>query len=225
VDCLPLHVPGLTLVAEGVDGASRCGSELGEDANVDNVRGPAVSDGLWRAISAAVADAGWGAVTVDAFASESNARVPRFWSRFFEPGSEALDALCVLVPQPVLRMRLVPPGGSLRVPTSAVRAPRRGEGLRGPGTLCSCRSSRHPGSALEPAAGGVGPAATGAVPGRLLPSPRPGSLSRLVRLAGRSGGARRLRMRLRPTVPAPIAAAAVRLPRGLCPPPTSPLRQ
>jgi hypothetical protein len=95
VDCLPLHVPGLTLVAEGVDGASRSGSELGEGANVDNVRGPAVSGSLWRAISTAVADAGWGTVTVDAFASESNARAPRFWSRFFEPGSEALDALCV----------------------------------------------------------------------------------------------------------------------------------
>jgi hypothetical protein len=47
-------------------------------------------------ISLAAADAGWGAVTVDAFASESNTRVPRFWSRFFEPGSETLDALCVL---------------------------------------------------------------------------------------------------------------------------------
>jgi hypothetical protein len=95
VDCLPLHVPGLTLVAEGVDGASRSGSELGVDANVECVRGPAVSDRLWHAISSAVADAGWGSVTVDAFASESNARAPRFWSRFFEPGSEALDALCV----------------------------------------------------------------------------------------------------------------------------------
>jgi hypothetical protein len=50
VDCLPLHFPGLTLVAEGVDGASRSGSELGEDANVDSVRGPAVSDDLWLAI-------------------------------------------------------------------------------------------------------------------------------------------------------------------------------
>ena len=95
VDCLPLHVPGLTLVAEGVDGASRCGSELGENANVDNIRGPAVLDSLWRIISTAAVDAGWGPVTVDAFASESNARAPRYWSRFFEPGSEALDALCV----------------------------------------------------------------------------------------------------------------------------------
>jgi hypothetical protein len=95
VDCLPLHVPGLTLVAEGMDGASRCGSELGDDANVDCVRGLAVSDDLWQSVATAASDAGWGSVTVDAFASESNARVPRFWSRFFEPGSEALDALCV----------------------------------------------------------------------------------------------------------------------------------
>ncbi len=95
VDCLPLHVPGITLVAEGVDGASRSGSELGAGANVDGIWGPAVSDDLWLAILRAAADAGWGSVTVDAFASESNARVPRFWSRLFEPGSEVLDALCV----------------------------------------------------------------------------------------------------------------------------------
>ncbi len=63
---------------------------------MDSVRGPAVTDDLLLAISRAAADAGWGSVTVDAFASESNARVPRFWSRFFEPGSETLDALCVL---------------------------------------------------------------------------------------------------------------------------------
>jgi hypothetical protein len=95
VDCLPMHVPGLTLVAESVDGESRSGSKLGEGANVDSVRGPAVSDDLWLVVSRAAADAGWGSVTVDAFASESNSRVPRFWSRFFEPGSEALDTLCV----------------------------------------------------------------------------------------------------------------------------------
>ncbi len=34
VDCLPLHVPGLTLVSEGVDGASRSGSELGDGVNI-----------------------------------------------------------------------------------------------------------------------------------------------------------------------------------------------
>jgi hypothetical protein len=95
VDCLPLHVPGLTLVAEGIDGASRCGSEFGQGVNVDSVLGPAVSDELWSIASRAAIDAGWGDVTVDAFASASNARAARFWSRFHEPGAEAIDALCV----------------------------------------------------------------------------------------------------------------------------------
>ena len=31
---------------------------------------------------------------MDAFASASNARAPRFWSRFVEPGAEWFDALC-----------------------------------------------------------------------------------------------------------------------------------
>ncbi len=45
------HVQGLTLVAEGIDGASRGGSELGEDANVETILGPAFSDELWRSVS------------------------------------------------------------------------------------------------------------------------------------------------------------------------------
>ena len=95
VDCLPLHVPGLTLVAEGIDGASRGGADYGPDANVESILGPAVTDRLWHLVTVAVADAGWPGITVDAFASESNARAPRFWSRFHEPGAEAIDALCV----------------------------------------------------------------------------------------------------------------------------------
>jgi hypothetical protein len=96
VDCLPWHVPGLVLVAEGIDGASRGGSDMGQDANVGAVLGPAVDGTLWRAICTAAADAGWGRVTVDAFASAANAWTPRFWSRFLEPGAEAVDALSVL---------------------------------------------------------------------------------------------------------------------------------
>ena len=96
VDCLPCHVPGLVLVAEGVDGASRAGSELGPDANVAAVLGPAVDDTVWSMARRAAAAAGWRRVTVDAFASASNARAPRFWSRFLEPGAEAADALCLL---------------------------------------------------------------------------------------------------------------------------------
>jgi hypothetical protein len=96
IDCLPWHVPGLVLVAEGIDGASRGGSELGADANVEGILGPAVDDALWRVACQVATDAGWGQPTVDAFASASNARVPRFWSRFLEPGSELVDALCGL---------------------------------------------------------------------------------------------------------------------------------
>ena len=95
VDCLPYHVPGLTLIAEGIDGASRSGDDFGEGVNVDSILGPAVSDELWHTVQQVAEDAGWGRVTVDAFATESNARVPRFWSRFPEPGAEAIDALCV----------------------------------------------------------------------------------------------------------------------------------
>jgi hypothetical protein len=95
VDLLPYHVPGLTLVAEGIDGASRAGDDFGPGMNVDSILGPAVSDQLWLLVCRAASAAGLGGFTVDAFASESNARAPRFWSRFHEPGSEAISALCV----------------------------------------------------------------------------------------------------------------------------------
>ena len=95
VSCLPLHVPGLTLVAEGIDGASRSGSEFGAGVNVDSILGPAVSDQLWMTVQRAAVDAGWARITVDAFATESNARAPRFWSRFLEPGAESICALSI----------------------------------------------------------------------------------------------------------------------------------
>ena len=94
VDYLPWHVPGLQLVAEGIDGASRSGVQFGADSNLSAVLGAAVSDRLWSSIAAVATAAGW-RVTVDAFASEANARAARFWSRFGEPGSEAVDALSV----------------------------------------------------------------------------------------------------------------------------------
>lgn len=94
VDLLLWHVPGLQLVAEGIDGASRGGSHFGPDANLENVSGPAVSDALWERIRTA-ASAAIGRITVDAFASEANRRAERYWSRFGEPGCEAVDALSV----------------------------------------------------------------------------------------------------------------------------------
>jgi hypothetical protein len=95
VDFSPWHVPGLQLVAEGIDGASRAGVALGDDANLAAVLGPAVVDELWLLILQAATAVGW-QPSVDAFASESNARAARFWSRFSEPGCDAIDALSVL---------------------------------------------------------------------------------------------------------------------------------
>ena len=60
LDVLPRfwHVPGLTLVAEGVDGASRAGGVLGEVC-VDRVVGPAVMDDLWARIDTKLRQHGW----------------------------------------------------------------------------------------------------------------------------------------------------------------------
>jgi hypothetical protein len=44
------HVPGLALVEEGIDGASRSGSHFGPDANLAHVLGPRFGDGLWSTI-------------------------------------------------------------------------------------------------------------------------------------------------------------------------------
>jgi hypothetical protein len=88
------HVPGLALVAEGIDGASRGGGELGEDC-VEAVLGPAVSDGLWEIIVAELRLVGW-RVTVDLFASASNARCERYCSRTHEPDAERTDAFTAL---------------------------------------------------------------------------------------------------------------------------------
>ncbi len=63
---------------------------------MDSTLGPATSNELWLLVARAAEDAGWRGITVDAFASESNARAPRFCSRLHEPGAEAIDALCVL---------------------------------------------------------------------------------------------------------------------------------
>jgi hypothetical protein len=94
VDFEPWHVPGLCLIAEGIDGASRSGADFGSDANLLSIIGPAAGPGLWDHIARVASAAGW-RITVDALASESNARAPRFWSRFHEPGAEAIDALSV----------------------------------------------------------------------------------------------------------------------------------
>ena len=84
--CLFLHVPGTTLMAEGIDAASRAGAaqELG----------PACGNELLGIIRSRAAMLRW-RISVDLFASAANAVVPRFFSRYPEPGAEAVDALSV----------------------------------------------------------------------------------------------------------------------------------
>jgi len=96
LDVLPRfwHVPGLTLVEEGVDGASRGGGVLG-DVCVDMVVGPAVKDELWARIETELRRHGW-RVTIDLFATASNARCPRYCSRTHEPDAERTDAFTML---------------------------------------------------------------------------------------------------------------------------------
>ena len=81
-----LHVSGETLVAEGVDDASR--------GVARQVAFPACTQRMRDLLRDEAALHGW-KLTVDLFASEVNAVVPRFYSRFAEPGSEAVDALSV----------------------------------------------------------------------------------------------------------------------------------
>jgi hypothetical protein len=88
------HVPGLALVAEGIDGASRAGGELGDEC-VDGVLGPAVGDELWEAINSELRRLGWSA-TIDLFATASNARCARYCSRTHEAGAERTDAFTML---------------------------------------------------------------------------------------------------------------------------------
>jgi hypothetical protein len=88
------HVPGLALVAEGVDGALRGALDLGDEC-VDYVLGPAVGDELWEEIETVLRRIGWG-VTIDLFATGSNARSARYCSRTHDPGAERADAFTML---------------------------------------------------------------------------------------------------------------------------------
>jgi hypothetical protein len=81
--CLFLHVPGTTLVAEGIDAASRAGA--------DAERGPACGPTLVAAARWLAARLGW-TISVDLFATAANAVVPRFFSRYPEPSAETVDA-------------------------------------------------------------------------------------------------------------------------------------
>ena len=83
---LYLHAPGTVLIEEGVDDLSR---ETAAD-----VAGP-VSGTLVRSHALRLAASlGW-KLTVDAFASEANSLLPRFFARSAEPRAEAQDAFSV----------------------------------------------------------------------------------------------------------------------------------
>jgi hypothetical protein len=84
--CLFLHVPGSTLMAKGIDAASREGAE--------RIRGPACGPELRDIIRNFAAKFHW-SISVDLFASAENAITPRFSSLHPEPGAEAVDALSV----------------------------------------------------------------------------------------------------------------------------------
>ena len=45
-------------MAEGIDGASRAGVDLGAGVNMDSILGPAVSDKLWQLVNRVTIDAG-----------------------------------------------------------------------------------------------------------------------------------------------------------------------
>jgi hypothetical protein len=94
IDLHCLHVPGLALIAEGIDGASRDGASFGDGVNVKSIMGPAVDDQLWDMIQR-VADGVHWKLTVDLFASAVNHRTDRFVSWWPEPDAEAYDAFTV----------------------------------------------------------------------------------------------------------------------------------
>ena len=81
-----LHAPGRTLVEEGIDDLSRAGAL--------EITGPVSSQYLRERACALARDLGW-PITVDAFATEANALVPRFFARYAEPRAEAEDAFTV----------------------------------------------------------------------------------------------------------------------------------
>jgi hypothetical protein len=81
-----MHAPGRVLVAEGIDAHSRDGAL--------EVTGPTCGPRL-RALAHQLALTCGLTITIDAFASESNSLVPRFFARYAEHSAEAEDAFTV----------------------------------------------------------------------------------------------------------------------------------
>jgi hypothetical protein len=107
----------------------------------------------------------------------------------------------------------------LRLPARGANASRGGDGVRGPRSVRPDRTRRHPGPALEQAAGRVRLAAPGLDGFARIRDPA------LVRLGCRPRRARRLPLRLRPAVPAGPASFALRVSVCRCAPPAPPLRE
>jgi hypothetical protein len=80
---LTLHVPGIQLIAEGIDGGSRAGA--------DRLLGPACSARTRELLAEFLQVHGW-ALTLDLFATTGNTMTQRFVSWTDEPDSEAVDA-------------------------------------------------------------------------------------------------------------------------------------
>jgi len=86
IDLLFLHVPGETLVVEGVDAASRSLAAA--------ERGPACSPALRQLVASAASAHGW-SLSIDLFACGENSLCERFYSRYPETSAAATDALSV----------------------------------------------------------------------------------------------------------------------------------
>ncbi len=85
-NALYLHAPGRTLVDQGVDDYPRSGAL--------EVAGPVSSPLLRNRVWRLTHEVAW-SITTDAFATESNTLVLRFFARYAEPRAEAEDAFTV----------------------------------------------------------------------------------------------------------------------------------
>ncbi len=86
IDLMFLHVPGETLVAKGLDAASRVLAEA--------ERGPARGPELRALVFAAARRQNW-TLSVDLFAFGENSLCPRFYSRYPDAAAAATNALSV----------------------------------------------------------------------------------------------------------------------------------
>jgi hypothetical protein len=159
-----LHVPGVQLIAEQIDGGSREGAL--------RLAGPACTRRTRSEISSLLQPHGW-VVTFDLFTAQSNVLVERFASWTDEPHSEIVDAFtmrswnqstCVCGLEHRETSFIFPPRGLERVVVRRAKSDRvRACFVLWAGARPLWRS-RGPGS--ESASGGPGGAVEGARPGR-----------------------------------------------------------